>query len=249
MCRKSWNLRYRIPARRTAPADDAVRAPQDTRAARRRGTAFLFDESAARRVRADRQGSRPWPDCRGHADVGTQTHALTTCRSEQLVANGACRQLVWRVGGDAVTRHLYRRITPVGPRLARTRWARIRQRTQSLAPGLPCVLYCGRAGIQGQTSREPAARSRSCQFEIGSVGWAKGASRAVPTIHPQSHPEWWARFRLRSPSYGGRFCPPYASRCWREPLTPNPLRANSARLAPAKERGEGADFLGRDNST
>jgi hypothetical protein len=34
----------------------------------------------------------------------------------------------------------------------------------------------------------------------------KGALRAVPTIHRQSDPERWARFRLRSSS--GRFCPP-----------------------------------------
>jgi hypothetical protein len=32
-------------------------------------------------------------------------------------------------------------------------------------------------------------------------GWAKGASRAVPTIHRQSHPERWARFHLRSSSF------------------------------------------------
>src|ERR1700690_634473 len=44
-------------------------------------------------------------------------------------------------------------------------------------------------------------------FETDS-GWAKGALRAVPTIHRQFHPERWARFHLRSSSYGGRFAHP-----------------------------------------
>ena len=53
-------------------------------AAWRRGAAFLFDEPAARRISADRQGSRPRPDCRGDADLGTQIHALNICQFRRM---------------------------------------------------------------------------------------------------------------------------------------------------------------------
>jgi hypothetical protein len=48
-------------------------------------------------------------------------------------------------------------------------------------------------------------------FEIDS-GAGKRRPCAVPTIHRQPHAEWWARFHLRSSSYGRRFCPPARSR-------------------------------------
>src|ERR1700745_1797197 len=58
-------------------SNDIVGASQDARAEWRRGAAVLFDESPASRVRADREGSRPRPDCGCHAKLGTQVLELT----------------------------------------------------------------------------------------------------------------------------------------------------------------------------
>ena len=59
--------------------------------------------------------------------------------------------------------------------------------------------------------------------------------------HLHSRPSRWARFRLRSSSYGGRFCPPYAPCSRREPLTRNSLR--KFRPLPARAgRGDSKRF-------
>ena len=124
----------------------------------------------------------------------------------------------------------------------------------ALAPGLPCALCCERVG----NSRSNLARScgeiaKLCLpmtlFEIGSVGWAKGALAPCPPSIGSLILGWWARFRLRSSSfalrasadgssYGGRFCPPYASCCWIEPLTRPASLALRRATSPREERGE-----------
>src|SRR6201984_1445264 len=78
-------------------SNDIVGASQDARAEWRRGAAVLFNESPAGGVRADREGSRPRPDCGCHAKLGTQVLEVTAsprqqgpgqmlgCRSSHLV--------------------------------------------------------------------------------------------------------------------------------------------------------------------
>ncbi|TFW59054.1 hypothetical protein CT676_21980 [Bradyrhizobium sp. MOS001] len=63
-------------------------------------------------------------------------------------------------------------------------------------------LRCAPSGLRAS----PRTRGEAKEFG-SSVGWAK-AHRAVPTIFQQLRRERWARFRLRSSSYGGQVALP-----------------------------------------
>ena len=85
-CRTRWHR-----------SNDIVGASKDARAEWRRGAAVLFDEPPAGRVRADRERSRPRPDCGCHAKLGTQVLEVTASPrlSNNLVADGAYHRSIW----------------------------------------------------------------------------------------------------------------------------------------------------------